>query len=298
MWEMINNARDGFLSMHTYGKYTGLLIVLLLYLWCRKWGNTISRTRCENPEKGLLLYTTLMMVICSLPVTAVLLMVYQTAFYDYSWVWATVPVTIMLAYGGALLLEDAWRAEVLKRNWQKALFVGMFVLIFVMSGGMGSREKELVQQRTEYHTTQRILEMLASNGAYTVKNTENGTGMQDGGICIWGPTMVLEYVRMIQPEIRVAYGRNMWDLSLNAFAYDTYSEEETALYDAMCEAEYRARFQDMEMLDLAMGRGITHLILPGYVLRTDVDAAAAHVGTDVLETEGYFVLLLQENSHK
>lgn len=295
MWEMINNAREGFLSMHNYGKYTGLLIVLLLYLWCRKGGYTISRMQCEKPQKGLLFYATLMTIICSFPVTAVLLMVYQTPFYDYPWVWAMVPVTIMLAYGGTLLLADAWKAEVLKQNWQKALFVAVIVLLFVLSGGMGSREKELANQQTEYQITQRILETLTTDATYTVQNTEDVSGRQDRGLCIWAPTMVLEYVRMIEPDARVAYGRNMWDLSLNGFAYDVYGEEETALYDAMCEAQHRARFQDLEMLDLAMRRGVTHLILPGYVLRADVDAAAAYVGTDVLETEGYFVLILLKN---
>lgn len=295
MWEMIRNARESFLSMHNYGKYTGLLIVLLLYLWCRKGGYTISRMQCEKPQKGLLFYATLMTIICSFPVTAVLLMVYQTPFYDYTWVWAMVPVTCMLAYGAVLLFEDVWKAEALKQNWKKALFVVAIVLLFVLSGGMGSREKELEKQQTEYQITQRILETLTSDAFYATNSVGNVSEMQDGGLCIWAPTMVLEYVRMIEPDARVAYGRNMWDLSLNAFAYDVYGKEETALYEAMCEAQYRSRFQDMEMLDLAMRRGITHLILPGYVLRTDVDAAAAYVGTEVLETEGYFVLSLAGN---
>lgn len=296
MWELINNAREGFLSMHTGGKYTGLLLVILVYLWCRKCGHTLSGKKYAGPEKGLMVYTTLMAVICSIPVTAVLLMKYQTAFYDYTWVWAVVPATIMLAYGGTLLLEDAMDSEALKTTGSKVLFAAAFIAVFILAGGMGGREQEMALKKAEYQTTERLLNVLIQESDLKGDDVSADAEREAAGLCIWGPTMVMEYVRMIEPDMQVAYGRNMWDISLNAFSYDVYGEEEMRLYEAMSEAQNRARFSDIEMLKLAVDRGISHVVLPGYVLQADVEAAADYAGSSIRQVEGYYVLALPDKN--
>ena len=95
MGELLKNALLGWQAYITPGKLPVLLAVELLFCWLtgRKLG-----------QKALVCYTGAMACVCIFPVTAVLLMVYQTKFYDYQWIWSTVPLTVVTAYGAVEIL--------------------------------------------------------------------------------------------------------------------------------------------------------------------------------------------------
>jgi hypothetical protein len=100
MTELLRNASLGWADYKGSGKLAILLLAALMYLWfAGKW----------RKQKALVLYTTVAAVCCILPVTAALLMLYQTKFYDYQWIWSIVPLTAVTAYGATLFLEQQWR---------------------------------------------------------------------------------------------------------------------------------------------------------------------------------------------
>lgn len=188
-----------------------LLLAGLLFLW-------FGRKRRE--EGAFLLYTTVMTVCCILPVTAVLLMLYQTRFYDYEWIWSLVPATGMTAYGMTVFLGE-YRADAKRTKWYRNAPV-LFLLItaILLSGDMGGTVGEWDRQREEKAKAYAVLEELVREETA-------------GSICLWGPREILEYAREMDGSILLPYGRNMWDPSLNAYAYDTYEESTVRMYQWM-----------------------------------------------------------------
>ena len=95
MWELLNNAWNGWGNFIFYGKYPALLLLVLVVFWFFS---------DQKREPVLLGYTTVMTVCCIFPLTAALLMQYQTKFYDYQWVWNYVPLLTVVAFAGTLVL--------------------------------------------------------------------------------------------------------------------------------------------------------------------------------------------------
>ena len=90
----------------------------------------------------------------------------------------------------------------------------------VLAGGMDGQSWNRKNQRTEQERTYRVLESL--------------TGLWQGGeACLWAPREVMEYARETDGRIKLIYGRNMWDVSLNGYAYDSYGKNIIALYEWM-----------------------------------------------------------------
>lgn len=273
MWEMIRHAWEGWLSINLSGKYIVLVISLLVYLWIGKVGYTM-----KEEHKRMLLYTTVLVPLCICPLTAAVFMGYQTRFYDYPWIWSMVPITVMIAMGGTIMLIHMQEDSLLPKAWQRGIFVAVLVALLWLSGDLGKQEQQLSQEKLDYQTAEIIVEQLQA---------------ENRPLCIWGPTMVQEYVRIIDPQIQVPYGRNMWDKSLNAYFYDTYDEESILLYKTMDYAQNKARFTDVEMLDLAIDKGVTHLVLPGYLLYEDAVNIAQSLGSEIRQMQGYFVVTVQ-----
>ena len=96
MNELLNNAWSGWLDYMGAGKLAGLAFLLLLLLWLLHLGNRRQQFLCG--------YSLIFLAVCICPVTAGLLMLYQTKFYDYEWIWSLIPLTVLLACGGTVLL--------------------------------------------------------------------------------------------------------------------------------------------------------------------------------------------------
>ena len=77
MAELLRNAWQGWFRVTDEGKLMALFMGSLLFLW-------IGYER--EKQKQLLRYGIMMAICCVLPVTAVILMLYQTKFYDYEWI--------------------------------------------------------------------------------------------------------------------------------------------------------------------------------------------------------------------
>ena len=251
MTELFRNAGLGWAGYKGGGKMAALLLAVLLFWWFAE---------KEKKRRALLLYTTVAAVCCIFPVTAALLMLYQTKFYDYEWIWSMVPVTAVTAYGFALFLAGRW--EKAKGNWRRGLPVTLVTLMAVLlCGSLGGDGEARARTNAEKEEAYAVIEMLSER-------------WRGEDICLLAPERILEYAREADGRIRLVYGRNMWDPWLNAYAYDTYDQKVTDLCQWMVWAEQASGIwmpedDREEMLDTleeqvqaAVDMGVNCLLLP------------------------------------
>ena len=204
MLKLLQTAWTGWRDLTTAGKIPGLLLAILLFVWFRK--------RRGEEQRTFLFYTTIMTVLCILPLTAVLFMQYQTKFYDYEWIWSLVPMTAMIAFGGVLLIEDCRQMLHDRSIWVRGAFGACLFGILVLCSGFGLESSKLADEAAERDRAYRLyayLEEAVPGGQYR----------------IWAPKEILAYSRIGWADCVPLYGRNLWDKHLNAYTYDTYPEE-------------------------------------------------------------------------
>ena len=214
MWELMGNAWRGWLEFTSNGKLCALFLASLVFLW-------VYYKRAE--QKNVLIYGAMMTGFCIVPATATVLMVYQTKFYDYQWIWSMVPMTLVTAEAAVVLLAKCW-PDFPGAGWKKGLPVALFLLgILGLSGGMGIGSGNSGQ--TWKPGADRESRIWAQETLALVKERFQGRD-----ICLWAPREIMEYAREANPEILLPYGRNMWDTSLNGYAYDVYDENIVEMY--------------------------------------------------------------------
>ena len=204
---LLRNAWLGWLAMSGEGKLGALLLLILLLAWLWKLGN-------NERQKELFLYGGWMTVLCILPVSAVLFMLYQTKFYDYEWIWTLVPVTGLIACGGILIFEVI--GGKVKSQKEKIFCIALAILIVLLCGRLGNPKwtvRDLKEERNAVQTTLQELEKIAG-----------------GPVLLWAPKEVMAHARSLDADIELIYGRNMWQEHLNAYSYDGYGQEQRDLY--------------------------------------------------------------------
>lgn len=268
MQELLRTVWQGWLDYTESGKFAALLLLALLYLWFR-------RERCR--EWLLLVYTTIVTVCCICPVTAAVFMKYQTQFYDYRWIWCSVPMTILIAYAATVFLQE-----------YKKLAVAL-LLVALLCGRMG---EQLQGTRTEHSVREnvgRVLELLE----------EEAKGDE---VLLWAPGEVMELARGQRPGICLIYGRDMWEAALGAYSYDSYSETRQLMYLWMSNAQeagsmlYAAAsgvvYDGAWMLETARTQGIDVLLLPESIPIEELQPLCKENGLSVKQQQGYYVLWL------
>lgn len=266
--------KDAWLGWENYiesGKLAALLLAALLFLWFHR----------KQAEQRLLLYTTVMTFCCIVPVTAVLLMKYQTKFYDYEWVWSMVPLTAVIAYGIAFFLTEYWK-DFRGAEWRKGVPVTMLLLaVVLLSGGMGRQVWDKDAQKAEQQQAYKVLEQIAAKSP-------------DGNLCLWAPREIMEYARETNGNIRLPYGRNMWDIYLNGYAYDTYDEKMKMLYQWMEQAGAGEDIPDREKrlgecVQYALDAGVDCILLPPDTNPETVRGMEEKLGIKAAMLEGYWI---------
>ena len=185
------------------------LVVLVLALLLAWW---LAEKKPENTKgKTLLFYTLGMTLLLIFPVSAIFVMLYQTAFYDYEWAWSMVPVTAVIAYGATFLVE---------RFAQKGkLFLGILGItaVLCLCGNQGTIT--LVEEETAaaQEDTRVILQEIHAFDRAKQR-------------ILWAPENIMEQVRRLDGKFLLIYGRDMWDTKAGAYDYEAYSEELTNAY--------------------------------------------------------------------
>lgn len=251
MRELILNAWPlGWQNYTNQGKLAVLLLAGLLWFW---FGKKEHRQRYAT----LIIYATVMAVMCILPITAALLMCYQTRFYDYQWIWNLVPSTIVTALAGTLLWTGLME-QYGKQKGKVVKCVGItlaLIGVICFCGRMGLRTWD-VETDTKMAETTVFLEAIRS-----VEQQED--------IVLWAPRDIMGYTRMLDSSVQLVYGRNMWDPSLSTYSYDTYSRAVTELYEWMLCMEktgFAPEGTDCRAyMEKALAEGVNHIFVPEYI---------------------------------
>ena len=162
MTAILKNIQMAWLGWKNYtddGKLAALLLAALLFLWYY---------RKKTEKLSFLGYTIVVTICCIVPVTAGLLMWYQTGFYGYEWIWSLVPMTAAIAYGVTFFLSECWngsaeaggnlpegRGRMRLAHWRRGLPATVLLLAVIMlSGGMGrpswNRKETAVERERAY----------------------------------------------------------------------------------------------------------------------------------------------------
>lgn len=280
MAELFRNAWQlGWLRFTDSGKLAAVLLASLLFLWLSgRW----------ERQRVLFSYSALMSLFCMVPVTAMILMLYQTRFYDYEWIWSLVPMTIVSAWGITELLEEQWGGFLLAQ-WRKGLPVTLLLLaILALCGAPG---KNVSDRASELDRRQQAAEVAAA--------VLEG---QSGDICLWAPREILEYARAHSGSLRLLYGRNMWEEALNAYTYDTYPREIRELYlwmenvdptgTALVEddGEGELLLEGEACMAAAAQAGVNCVLLPESMDEGTVETLAEALGASVDRLDAYYLL--------
>lgn len=281
--QLLKNAWDGWLSVTDDGKLMAILLAIILF-YCF--------TKNQVKEHLLFRYTTVMTVLCILPVSAAVFMAYQTRFYGYQWIWTYVPVTAFIAFGGTVFLCDFWE-DCKRERIQKAVVTAGLLAALLMCGRMGNAKWNVVSVKQPLTAVENLLSEIVRDSAEPV--------------CLWGPEEVVEYARSVRGDIELFYGRNMWDKSLNAYSYDTYPEEKEVCYQWMIYAQdwgglensvniagEKIFFNGVECIRTAVKDGVNVICLPGRMTEETLEVFESELGMTFVKYGEWLVWIAQK----
>lgn len=277
MRELMGNAWRGWLEFTDQGKLCALLLASLVFLW-------VYYKRAD--QKNLLIYTSVMTGFCILPVTAAALMMYQTKFYDYQWIWSLVPMTLVTAEAATVLLAKCW-PDFPGSGWKKGLPAALFLLgILGLSAGLGIRAGNSGNAWNQEAEAEERL--WAEETLEQVRNR-----FREGEICLWAPREIMEYARETDSQIRLLYGRNMWDPSLNAFSYDTFYQQEVSLAVWMSNVpETGGSEGGADCAQAVLEAGVNCILLPEEAEEETVSCFEKILGVRAEKIPGYYLLVV------
>lgn len=201
----LEKAADGIGRYGSAQKLLVLFFAVLLFAWLAE------KKEITHKQNRFLVYSLFMTAVLLIPFTAVAVMLYQTAFYDYEWSWSMVPMTAVIAFGIVLFLEQ----EMSKKR--KGLLVVVIIGIMCLCGNQGIFQKVPKQEVLIRGEIDEILE-----GVSGVSDSKR--------VVLWGPAEVMQEVRRCEGNIMLVYGRDMWDEKAGAYDYEAYSKELTEAY--------------------------------------------------------------------
>uniref|UniRef100_UPI00405799E3 hypothetical protein n=1 Tax=Acetatifactor sp. TaxID=1872090 RepID=UPI00405799E3 len=277
MMELLESAWPGWLQFTSGGKIVALLLLALIIYW-------FARNNWKDYWGALGTYATIMTVCCICPLTATVLMEYQTRFYHYQWIWNLVPITIVVAFAATLLWTELMERCSKRKNSKGRMIAITFGLVGVIciSGGMGAPQWEPEKENAKCRETLQVLEALQQ--------------YSEEPIVLWAPQPIMEYARAVDGRICLPYGRNMWDITLNAYTYDVYGADEKDLYAWMCNAEiYGTENENLTVTscaDLARNLGVTHILLPGIMQPEILTELEDYLDVKAENLEGYYLFCL------
>lgn len=212
MRELLQSALYGLGSYFQSSRMAVLVFGILLYFFV---AGSVRRAQ----EKRLLTVTAVLLALVLFPGSAAVLMLYQTRFYSYHWIWSLVPTTLCIAWGGTLILWDLTGQQRRdgRAGWRLAAGMAALLALLLLTGNLGNlRSADEAQKPARQMAVYLEEEVPESREAL-----------------LWAPRSVLEEVRRLTGEIRLLYGRNMWEPEAAAYAYDTYPMEQQRLFDWM-----------------------------------------------------------------
>lgn len=290
----LERVLQGMTACFKEDKIVVLLVTVLLLFWLKE------KKTVDNKGNHLLLYASVMTVVLLCPVTAVAVLIYQTAFYDYAWAWSMVPIFAVLAYAGVILYEE-WKPTL---NRKKMVLVAvLLVAVLFVCGNQGVLQTVEAQEAEDRYRAEGIVNVLSPEAT-------------DKEMILWGPKSIMQEVRRQTGDIKLVYGRDMWDEKSGAYDYEAYTEEYIEAYEwmelvallskeAAGEESFHKLWEQYRLMDGAekyvesmINSGVNVIVLPekateysGEILNSMV--ATREWSIEEIYTQQYVIYLLQ-----
>lgn len=275
MAELLKTAWHGWLEFTNVGKLAALLLVSLFLLW-------IYYEKTEKKE--FLIYTTIAAACCILPMTAAVLMLYQTRIFDYRWIWGIVPLTAMAGFGMTVFLSDILQSCIQKNRMKGILAMLLLLAAVLLCGGLGEKPRN-TDAEEQRNRAERILAEVQAQ-------------MQGRELFLWAPQEIMQYARAYDGSIRLIYGRNMWDGSLNAYIGSGYSPEIHAMQqwmddgDAKEEEDIEEKAPIQEFFETAVTAGVNCILLPADTRTEVLEQFEALTHTEAETVDRFYLFIL------
>lgn len=271
----IASTWSGWLDFVGYTKIVGLFFVIVIALWLMGiW-----------QKKGtFFVASVLCTVLCLIPFSAAVLQVYQTPFYEYSWIWALVPMIPFLAYGATEIYGQLWVEKKLPRQ-TRILMTGMGVLICVLCISFTGPGMQETSKKKAMEETKQVLETVA----------EYGDDILQDELTLWAPKEIISYARMFAPQIRLYYGRDMWQKELDVFTDDRYSEkqqEDFAWMEASCQAAATEPMSGVGQLQQAVLQGVNVIMFDKNTGEDLIQELEQFFSVEAGKIRGYYVFFM------
>lgn len=268
MTELLGNAWRGWIQFNSAGKLSAALLISLVFLW------VYSR---RVPQKAFLIYTSVATAVCILPLTAAALMVYQTGFYDYEWVWSIVPMTAMIAMALTVFLAEALHgiSKGDRKTETAAFLLALAGLMFC--GDMGQKTWDGAGERRERQEAAQMLDAAKAQ-------------MAEEHIVLWAPKEIMGYARQADASVELVYGRNMWDKALDAYAYDVYTDDLNKLYQWMEASPEELSEEDTACAEAALQAGVNCVLIPADKPEKAIGYLEGLFGTEAERIGEYYLL--------
>lgn len=325
MMTLLQSALTGWTEYAQHGKFVAFLLLAMVYLGFEFYGATGAKPEAETEgkfrqmgvsagksRKLLYLYGVLITLGCICPVSAGILLKYQTAFYSYVWIWAAVPQTALIAWAAADFLEQLLKERTLRNGMAVLILLGILFL-----GGnpasewVGTQTTRIpalaggdVTSQTQEVSAWETLEQLSE-----YSEAERGTREYT----LWAPKEIMAAARAYSAQIRPVYGRSIWEASLGSYSYDTNETWQEDLYlwmshlETTGETEYLRTDQNAETestgaeslgrtidftacLDSAKEAGIDYILLPGEMPEETRQELQQLSGRELQPLGGYLLL--------
>lgn len=269
-----------------------LLVAAFLYLWLK------PKKAADNKENRMLVYSLIMTVVLLFPITAVAVVIYQTAFYDYAWAWSMVPVAAVVGYAAVQMYQEISRGNT---RFQKVLPIVIILFVFFICGNQGTLQTD--ESTGDDGQIRAIAEALVhKEEAYAP--------------VLWAPKNIMQDMRRQTGEILLIYGKDMWDEKAGAYDYEVYSEEFTGAYEwlelvellaslatgeesfEMLQGEYELTEDAYRHTSVMIENGVNAIVVPKLaspMMGEALESIAAQSALTVEEifTEQYTVYLLK-----
>lgn len=222
MVEFWNVFMQSFAEEMRAGKYLGLIIVGVMLLWL------LGKYRKQQGTKLLLLYGITICLAVAVPLGGYVLAKFQTAFFSYRHLllllfpmifipWALVEA---LETGLGLMKRNAEEGDMVREKPWVSRFLGVIVAttLLMLSGNMLTEGVDTEFTLAKEKVPTRVMEVLE---------------LLEKGDVLVAPNEVLEYARSYDGDLKLIYGRDMWQPALRAYTYHSYDEATCQIYEWM-----------------------------------------------------------------
>jgi len=210
MIEYVTSIWANWLTFVDETKIVGLFIVVAMTIWLLElW----------QKRRTFFMTCVVCVVLCFVPFTAMGLLLYQTAFYAYDWIWALIPMIPFLAYGGTEVYAKIWSERKLPK-YTRLVLTALGLAICGLSISFAGPGMQETAKGNRIQDTKQTLEIVEEYGEETL-------GQE---LFLWAPREIVAYARVIAPQIHLYYGRDMWEEELDVLTDDRYTKKQKEDY--------------------------------------------------------------------